>query len=270
MGHCLFAYPDRLLSATLTGGSWESALPLSHLGDRRTSKVARSTDATAGATTFNADLGAVCNLRLFALLGSNLSAAATARLRIYTDSGHTQLVHDTGALPMPWAAIDAETLTGWRPDFWHVLPATYSGRYVRVDFSDAANPAGYVELGRCCLMPAWQPQVNMLWGAAFLYDHSGTTIEKSLGGVRYAARRRPLRSLSVDLAHLGSDEAHQAVAEMQRVLGRDGELFFVYDPDDADFWRRQKSFLAIMEEIDPLEYPYIDNYATAFRLLEQF
>lgn len=268
MGNCLFAYPDRTLAATLSGGSWSTTLPLANLKDRLLTKLARSTNALAASTKFDADLGALRNLRLLALLGSNLSAAATVRWQLYTDSGYTQLVHDTGALPMPWAALDAEVLTNWRPDLWHVLPSTQSGRYLRVTILDTANAAGYVEFGRALAMPAWQPAVNLNWGNPIHYDHSATTIERALGGPRYAARRRGLRVQTVDLAHLSPDEGHQALLEMQRTLGRDGELFFVHDPDQTGFWRRQRSYLATLDEIDPLESPYIDNHATTLRLQE--
>jgi len=268
MANCLFAYPDRTLSGSLTGGSWSATLPLVNLKDRLRTKVARSSNALAASTKVDLDLGAQRNLRLLALLYSNLSAAATVQWQLYSDSGYTQLVHDTGAQPVPWAALDAETLAGWRPDCYRVLPATLTARYLRLSIVDTANAAGYVELGRALAMPAWQPQVNLAWGNPIRYDHSATTIENALGGPRYAARRRGLRAQTADLNHLGADEAHQAILEMQRTLGRDGELYFVHDPDQTDFYRRQRSYLATLEEPDPLENPYIDSYATSLRLVE--
>ena len=268
MANCLFAYPDRTLAATLSGGSWSAGLPLANLKDRLTTKVARSSNALAASTQFDLDLGAQRNLRLFALLGSNLSAAATVRWRLYTDSGYAQLVHDTGALPVSWAALDAETLSGWRPDFWHVLPSTLTARYLRVSIVDTANPAGYIEVGRALVMPAWQPAVNIAYGNPLHYDHSATVIERALGGPRYAGRRRPLRRQHLELPNLTSSEGHQAILEMQRTLGRDGELFFVHDSAVTDFYQSQRSFLATMDEIDPLEQPYFANYASSLTLLE--
>lgn len=268
MANCLFAYPDRTLSATLTGGSWSAALPLANLKERLTTKVARSNNALAASTQFDLDLGAPRNLRLLALLYSNLSTTATVRWRLYSDSGYTQLVHDTGALLVPWAALGAETLADWRPDFHLVLPSTLTARYLRVEILDTGNAAGYIELGRALAMPAWQPAVNLAWGNPIRYDHGATTIERALGGPRYAARRRGLRAQTVQLDHLDADEAHQAILEMQRTLGRDGELYFVHDPDQSDIWRRQRSYLATLEETDPLESPYIANHATSLRLRE--
>ena len=268
MANCLFADPDRTLSATLSGGSWSAGLPLANLKDRLTTKVARTTNALAASTKFDLDLGALRNLRLLALLYGNLSTAATVRWQLYTDSGYTQLVHDTGALPVPWAAIDAETLTDWRPDFHCVLPSTLTARYLRVEILDTANAAGYIEIGRALAMPAWQPAVNIAYGNPLHYDHSATVIERALGGPRYAGRRRPLRLQHLELPSLSSAEAHQAILEMQRTLGRDGELFFVHDPDASDFYLRQRSFLATMDEANPLEQPYFANYASSLTLLE--
>ncbi len=268
MANCLFAYPDRALAATLTGGSWSATLTLANLKDRLVTKVARSTNALATSTTFDANLGAARDLRLLALLGSNLSQAATVRWRLYSDSGYTQLVHDTGALPVSWSALEAEALSDWRPDLWHVLPSTKNGRYLRVSIVDTANPAGYIEIGRALAMPAWSPAVNLAWGNPIHYDHSATVIERSLGGPRYAGRRRPLRLQRIELPHLTSGEAHQAILEMQRTLGRDGELFFVHDPAATDFYQRQRSFLATMDEPNPLDNPYIANYSSSLALLE--
>lgn len=268
MANCLFAYPDRTLAATLSGGSWSAGLPLGNLKDRLTTKVARTTNALGASTKFDLDLGAQGNLRLLALLGSNLSPAATVRWQLYTDSGYTQLVHDTGALPVPWAALGEETLADWRPDFHLVLPSTLTARYLRIEIFDTGNAAGYIELGRALAMPAWQPAVNLAYGNPIRYDHSATTIERALGGPRFAARRRGLRLQTVQLDHLGADEAHQAILEMQRTLGRDGELYFVHDPDQSDIWRRQRSFLATLDEINPLEQPYFANYASSLALLE--
>ena len=273
MGNALFCYPDRLLgSATypsvLSGGAWRSSFPLVNLKDRLLSKVTRSTNALTTSTNWDTDLGTPRNLRLFALLNSNLSPAATVRRRIYTDSGYTQLVHDTGALPVPWAALDAETLTGWRPDFWHALAADQTGRYVRTEVVDPANPAGYVEIGRALMMSAWQPQLNIAMSPTIQYDHSDTTIDRIPGGPSYATRRSPRRVENIALSGLAPTEAHQAVLEMQRILGRDGELFFVYDPTETDFYARQKSFLCTMREATPLEYPYYDRYTVGLTLEE--
>ena len=273
MGNALFCYPDCLLgsslyAAALSGGSWQAGLPLTNLQDRLRSKVARSTDAAAASTVFDVDLGVARALRLLAVLGSNLTPAATVRFAIYVDAAQTQLLYDTGALPVTWKDVDAETLDGWRPDFWVALPEEILGRYVRVEIQDAANADGYVELGRCLLMPAWEPATNFAYGAAIHYDHSATVIDQALSGVRYADRHAPLRAQRITLPVLEEDEACRQVLEMQRRLGRDGELFFVHDPDAADFYVRQKSFLATMNEINALEEPYFDNSTTVFDLLE--
>ena len=273
MGNALFCYPDYLLgssiyAAALSGGSWAADLPLANLQDPLRSKVTRSSDAEAASTVFDIDLGVTRALRLLAVLNTNLSTAATVRFAIYVDAAHSQLLYDTEALPVSWKDVDAETLAGWRPDFWVALPEEITGRYVRVEIQDVDNPDGYVELGRCLMMPGWEPETNFAYGAAIHYDHSATVIDQALSGVRYADRHQPLRSQRITYPVLGNDEACRRVLEMQRRLGRDGELFFVHDPDTDDFFARQKSFLATMNEVNALEEPYFDNSTTVFDLLE--
>lgn len=84
---CIFAWPnhvDALSPATVSfsGGSWVTTLPLSNMKDPLLSRVARSLDVTAAATTFDVDLGVSGRfIRVFAIPRHTMGIAATLRIR---------------------------------------------------------------------------------------------------------------------------------------------------------------------------------------------
>lgn len=264
----MFAAPDRIIGTStyataLTGGSWSGTLPLANLKNRLLSKVARSTNALAASTTFDVDMGVPRTIRVLSVLNHNATVNGLVRYRFYSDSGYTALVYDTGDVALIGdATLTTEDLTGWRPDWWLVMPADVVARYCRVNITDTANPAGYFELGRCCILSAWAPAIDVSFGQSIKWDHSNTRKSTSYGGTRFYMRGTPFRVSSVKFTSIVSGEAHQAWLEMQRRLGVDGEVFFIKDSTETDFYRKQQSFLANIREMNPLENPYHNNFNT--------
>lgn len=96
-------------SPTLSGGSWEAALPLTNLQDSRLARVARSTAATLAATLLKADLGVARAVRLVAIPKHTLTTAALWRVR-----GMTVLpLAEWGTVgDGSWTAVGTPTRTG--------------------------------------------------------------------------------------------------------------------------------------------------------------
>ncbi len=273
MLNCLFAYPDYTLgnsvyTSTISGGSWLTGLPLSNLKNKLRTKVARSSNALAASTTFNVDLGAVRLTRLVAMLNHNSTVNGTIRVQFYSDAGYSVLVYDTGIKNIIDYAFTAEDLLNWKPDWWLSFNSV-SARYVKVSISDTANPAGYFELGRMCIMGAWSPAgVNIAWGQSIYHDHSNTQSSKAVGGTKYFDRRASSRVSSFTFEALQPGDAHSAWLEMQRRLGVDGEVFLVKDPAETDFFRKQQSFLGNITQQNPLENAYMDAFSTGMTVTE--
>lgn len=84
MGRIMFCYPNRADDATLSGGSYETALPLTNGQGLELYEVARATDDAVASTQFAADLGAsTYPIRLLALMAHNISLAGKVRVRGY-------------------------------------------------------------------------------------------------------------------------------------------------------------------------------------------
>jgi hypothetical protein len=85
MSNIIFAYPNyadvNYYTPVLSGGDWESNLPLSNLQDSLLSKKARSTDVDLDKTRFHADLKVERDIRLMSIHSYNFSRSAKVRFR---------------------------------------------------------------------------------------------------------------------------------------------------------------------------------------------
>lgn len=269
MSSCLICYPDRLLpsasySPILSNGSWLSTLPLINLQDPLLGKKARSTNALATSTKFDADLGTSRAVRVIYVARHNAGSDATIRVRGYSDAGYTNLVCDTGAVSMwPEGYPAAENKKRYQDDFCIIFNTDQTARYWRNEVVDTANPSGYFEMSRFEFLPAFQPGANMLYGATIGLA-TDTSKQRTKGGVDYWDRSEPRRTQAFTLTDLSQAEAFDKVFDMQWDRGIDGELLFIHDPADTGIMLKRRSFLCTLRELSPIEYPYGDGHKSAF------
>lgn len=105
-----------LYTPVLSGGSWEAALPLANLKDRRLSRVARSTDAAITSTKILIDLGVARPVRLVGLPKHTLSSAAQWRVR-----GSSAVLTNVAANPQApnsWTSAGTPVITTGQTDPW--------------------------------------------------------------------------------------------------------------------------------------------------------
>lgn len=260
MGTCMLAYPDKTLSATLSEGSWLTALPLNNMKDTQLATVARSSDATTASTKFKADLGSSLAVRIISLYKHNFTDAAQVKVTGSNNSDMSAPVYSGS-----WVTVPA-ALTGYQKVYTLILSADTTARYWRIEISDTANPAGYIQLSRCLLMSGWQPTLNMSYGAG-IQPTTDTERERSLGGVDYYDRREPRRTCKFSLDHLSEAEG-LAQLDMQMDLGVDNELFFLYGTDDTGQTLLRRSWLASLRELSAIEYPTYDRHSVAYEVQE--
>lgn len=273
MASCVFGFPlhsDDQVDATpaYSGGAWQAALPLANLKDRRLHAVARSTDATTASTQFTVDLGADQPIRVLALVGHNLSAAATVRVTGVNAAAAT--VYDSGALTATPSGLAAPLRATLAAPFYIVTPTAQAARYWTFAIADTANPAGYVELGRAIVAGGFQPSVNLAYGVQWGLEMP-TVRTRTVGGAAVYERQRPARTCTGRLAMMPESEAFGDWHDLKARAGLDGQLFFVYDPDvavsHATGWKR--AMLCVMSEPSPIAHPFPAVYETAFALVEE-
>lgn len=287
MANLIVGFPNRSGEATLSGGSWESALPLTNLQDRRIAKVARTTNDSASSTKFDIDLTRDRAIKLIALIKHNLSLDTTYRIYGSNASNFATTVYDSGSLAVFESIYDSFVLEWEDDNFWdgkasqeyidsmnatsnlsliHILNTVISARYWRVEVVDESNPDGYVEFGRLFLSEQWQVTNNILYGASLGYE-TNTGVEMSLDDTEYFDVRKSQRNYKFELESYDYNEGHQKLLEISRQLGIDKEVFVIPDPDDTENMTR-RSFLGRLKALNPITYPYFNTNRAAYEVKE--
>lgn len=283
MANILFAYPNKIDGATLSGGSWSSALPLSNLQTSVLAQVARSRDTANASTQIVVNLGRSSGIDAIGLCNHNLSVSARVRVtassvadfsRVAYQSDWTQVwssVYESDVLEWEddnwWSGVLTSEQTGvTRPTFVMVLPARKFGWYWRVEIDDVGNGDGYVEIGRLVLAPAWRPTYNMSYGAGIRWEPTAD-VSTSLGGTRYFSPRSVARRMRCSLEWLSKAEAIGYGLAMQQQLGRDGQLLVVGDSEDETLLQPM-SFLATLASTDEVRFAGPGRWALGLSLDE--
>lgn len=278
----LIGHTNKIDTATLSGGSWETALPLTNLKDRNLGKVARSQDALAASTVITIDLGSQTMIQVVGLVNHSMSDLATVRIEYATDSGFTDLMRDTGAVEVWGAVYNTEDLEFEADNWWdgkyteaekqgyrwtHVDPARYASaiRYLRITILDEDNPNGFVDLGRLFVGEAWQPKVGMQWGAELGLEDTSEALE-AISGAEYFIEHNTRRNAVFETNYMTPSDGRRAF-ELSRQSGVSRELLFCWDPTDSiDALRR--NFLCRLGQISPIVYPLPDRASKAWELRE--
>lgn len=269
----LIGHPNRIDQAeTISGGAWSATLPLANLQNRLFSKVARSVDADPASTQFVMDYGTPQRLRIISLVAHNIGLQGRVRFEASTVSDFSSSVYDsgwvdvwTGLLTAEWnidelewendnywtGTYSAEEIRGFTAVSTHILPQPVSARYWRISIDDAANDAGFVQIGRLFMGPAWQPRINYSWGAGLGYE-TNTAVEVALGGTEFFDPREPVRIFRFTLEWMRDDEGFGRALELMRRAGVHGEVFVVPDPSDP-FQGLRRNFMGRFRQLSPLE-----------------
>lgn len=279
----MLGFPNRTDQAVLSGGAYVSTLPLQNLQNRVIGKVARTTNTALSSTQFTIDLGRGMKAQILALRNHNLSISARYRVVGSAVVDFSALAYDSGWNDV-WPVVYPFGALEWEDDNWytgkytdeeregytteldHLLPMAKLARYWRVEIDDVENPAGFVQVGRLFIGPAWQPTINMIYGASIGWE-TKTVVQEAKSGAEYFDVRTPYRVQKFTLDHMSQDEAFSQAFEIQRRAGIHGEIVFIHDPSDTVHSLRRR-FMARLRTLTPIEYPYFDINSTAFELKE--
>ena len=251
-------FPRWTSDVTWAGGAWSASYPASNLGNLPLNRVARSSTLLTTSTQFTATLSAQRPVRAIGLVRHNLSLAALMRVRIWSDAGASVLVYDSEWIEV-WPPVYLPGDLEWEDDNWWrgrytpdevanvsaTRPLWLEGlrmaRVIKIEFDDATNADGYVQLGMCEIAQGWQLGMNPAPGFEEGFRFR-TEQAEGLGGVRYFNRREKPRVArgEVDLAR---DEAMGRGFELQRQFDIDTPFLWFPFPDENLHWLRT-AFLA--------------------------
>lgn len=276
----LIGWPNRAAGATLSSGSWTG---LANLNNSNYWEVARSTNASPANTVINIDIGSVKALRAVALAAHNLSANASWCIKLGTSAGASD-IYDSGNQAVWAMAFDTESFV-WEDQFWwegytasddyqgspHLacwpLPTWYSARYARIEITDTANPAGYVQIGKLFVGGGVQPDIGVGYdGLSESWTDASDLVTSASGDESFVPKRR-LRQAQVRFGHITAGAEFQALYEMQRRQGLSGEVLFLPEPNNIAECQR-RGFIGRLAELSPIEYPYYQRRGLALNIKE--
>lgn len=284
MANALIAYANRADDGTLSGGSWIATLPLTNLQQRTYGRVARSTNAALTSTKFALDLGAGKLSRTVALANHNFSLEAKVRVRCGNDATMATLVEYDSGWVSAWPAVyDTIDLPWEHESFWpgtyseeersgyrwtHIVssPTTIGFRYMLVEIDDVNNLAGFVQIGRLFVGPAWQTKVNMSIGNGIGWESSSTS-EEALSGGEYFDERQVYRVTRFTTGWMMEGEAMGSAFDIQRRSNTTREVVFQYDPADT-LQALRRSYMGRLRQLTPIEHPTITTYSTGWEIKE--
>ncbi|MBW8034227.1 MAG: hypothetical protein FVQ79_00740 [Planctomycetes bacterium] len=207
-------------NAALTVGSEISTLPVTNLQHVHLSKKWRTATGVKS-SYFVADMGASIDIDVVALLGTNLTPAATILIRASdaNPSGVPGELLDTGV-------VGANVITNY-PAVYYELSATITARYWRIDIADA-SVVDNLHLGRCFMGPLWQPGNNRLWGWSNIWADPSSVTE-SKGGQEYVDQGPRRRVLQFALSFMTEAEGYDNPFEIARENGAAKEILVLFE-----------------------------------------
>jgi len=250
----VIGYGNQTDDATLSGGSWDAAYPLTHLKNRYLFQRARTTDNLATSSQFVVDTGENQTIGLVALVRTNITLNGTVRVKGFSDAGLTTLVYDSGNLPV--------TVEG---EFAHHFAPSEAARYWQVLIVDTVNPAGYIEIGRAFVGWRFMPAVCQDWGMTIGVE-SQTVVMQALAGPEFFDSRPNRRVLKGQWSWLTQTEAHDVWLAILRAQDVEKEVYIMMDTDfgsPAQTW-----FLGRLRELSAVEWPYLDRCSAGFEIGE--
>lgn len=161
MGKIVIGYNDYVKDAVaITSDSALATLPAANVAAVQVSQRWQTVPATTTAYLL-IDLGTASSIEMVALINTNLSAAATWRIRIST----ADATGDTGDA-LDTTAINAGVDTRYKKAIY-VLSSAVTGRYVKINLIDASLP--YLAVGRAVVCKAFKPTYNFSPNAQVFY-----------------------------------------------------------------------------------------------------
>lgn len=217
------------------------------------------------------DLGQARSLRALALQNHNLSQAGSWRVKLGSSAGASDIY--SGSYQSAWSlSFDSGQLEWGGNNWWDgmvdddyirhpyiapmLLPTWYSARYVRIEISDAANPDGYIQMGRIFVGSGFVPALGARYGLSEGWEDL-SRLDYTLSGALVADIGRRRRWAKFELGYIRQADEAPTVHEMLRRLGTAGEVLYL--PNTSNWQDCQRyGFVGRLREMSAIEYPYVN------------
>lgn len=252
------------LSASTTSGSLAASL-------MQTDRKGEAHRSTGTSVTYTATWTGGVSIGAVALPATNLSAAATIRVRLYSDTACTALLQDTGAItacpglsagPWTWTGtFNANAFAyGYLSKAVAWLAANLAGvKGLKVDLVDTGNPAGYIDCSRLIAGPWWSPDKNAAYGPSHLVADN-TVNTRGYSGDLNSDRSTMHEELTFSMQEMGVSD-REAVVQIMVANGAWKPIFVSLLPLYGDS-REQRYMVYGKMKPSPVVHPVFETFKT--------
>lgn len=245
-------------AALISAGSQVTTLPVSNVQQVHLSRKWH-TLAGVHASYLLLDMLAAASCSLLGVLGSNLTATATFRLR----ASNTDVTAATGDL-LDTGTISAGVKTGYGAIYYPFNAV--AARYWRLDLTDTSLPDN-LQVGRLFLGPSWQPSINQEYGWSVTALDDSDVVE-SYGLQIYVDEKPQRRQLQFSLAFMDQPEMYGNAFALARAAGRIRDVLAVQDSLDGVYLSEQSVF-GLITEVQPLIHETSNTFRQKFTIKER-
>ena len=265
-------YIDRATSLAASG-SVVGTLVAANMQTDRKIEVHRS---SATSVTYTATWTGGVSIGGVSLPATNLTSAATIRVRLYSDTACTALLQDSGTItacpglttgPWTWTATyNANAFAyGYVSKAVAWFAANQAGvKGMKIDLADATNPAGYIDCARIVCGPWWSPAINADTSSISPAIVDDSTNARTDGGDLNTDRATMHEELPLRLAMLTEAERSH-LAQLMRSNGVWKPVFISLMPG-AGTAAEQDLMLYGKRKNSPFDLPGFARYAHSMTL----
>lgn len=253
-------------AGTMSASSWIAAAPPIILQNQH---VARRWRGRLGDTEWVlVDLLASQSIDTVALVGMTwldvnldeqpVNSNATTRIRISSidATGAAGDVYDSGLIA---GQVDAAYM-----QLVKLLPAPVSGRYVRIDISQASAQA--LQAGRFVV----GLREDFLWNFSYGWSFGFADLSrrrKSAGGQTFVERDDRFRMLNLNFDVVDPIDRYGFVHEIDRLNGHSQDVLFIINPNSASINR--DTIWGLMQELSMPTQPNLDIFSKSYSIEER-
>jgi hypothetical protein len=223
-------------SATLTASTTSGTLVAANMQNDFKGQVHR---ASGNFVTYTLTWSALQSIGAVVLPACNLSATATIRVRLYSDTAGTTQIADSGTLTACpgldlswWGTVNANSFAYGalaKVPVW--FSSHYNARRCVIDIVDSANAFGYIDCSRLIVGAYWSPTYNAEYGAAAATMDTTVSARNDAGDL-LGDRGVVYDTLSLDLKRMPETDRAQLL-NIFRAVGTRENILVSLLPGDA-------------------------------------
>lgn len=269
MANLRVVYDNAANSSTISASTTAGSLAASNLLTDVKAEVWRSTGTSASVTLTWVNSKTISCV---SLPFSNLSAAATMNVKVYTNAADGSPAYQTGnvlcSIGTSSTNPGVNQLAFGGGTYATVWLPPVNGKKVVVDISDSGNSLGYLEAAKIVVGNYWTPEYNAEYDAAISIADRSTSTRTDAGDL-YTERGSMSKTLSFDLQFLSTADRNQ-VWNIMRSNGTFSPVFVSLIPESTDDYAGEQMYQVYgkLSNALGLAYRFINQFSTTIEIEE--